>query len=165
MLADVIPIAVFIYGYLLLALRRFLGLSIVVSAAILVAYVAGARALSSLAPPGALNGSIDYVPALVALIALARAAKGAARRGLDLAVMLFTASLALRSVDLAACDAFPLGTHFVWHVLNAAVLYGLLRTAIREAALENTPGAGSLERRRNPEAASPATGRPQGSPR
>jgi hypothetical protein len=64
-------------------------------------------------------------------------------------------SLALRSVDLAACDAFPLGTHFVWHVLNAAVLYVLLRTAIKEAAMENAPGAAPLERRRTPEAALP----------
>jgi hypothetical protein len=129
-LADVIPIAVFIYGYLLLALRRYLGLSLGISAAILIAFAASAQALSWLAPPGALNGSIDYVPALVGLIVMARAAQGPARRGLDLAVMLFTVSLALRSVDLAACDAFPLGTHFVWHMLNAAVLYVLLRTAI-----------------------------------
>lgn len=129
-LADVIPIAIFIYGYLLLALRRFLGLSFAASAAILVAFAAAAQALSRLAPPHALNGSIDYAPALAALIAVARAAQGPPRRGLDLAAMLFTASLALRSVDLAACDAFPLGTHFAWHMLNAAVLYVLVRTAI-----------------------------------
>jgi hypothetical protein len=134
-LADVIPIAVFIYGYLMLALRRFLGKSIVVSAAILTAYAAGAQALAWLAPPRALNGSIDYLPALAALIVMARAAPGPVRRGLDLAVMTFTVSLALRSVDLAACDAFPLGTHFVWHMLNAAVLYVLLRTAIAAAKL------------------------------
>jgi len=162
--ADIIPIAIFIYGYLLLALRRFLHLSFALSAAILVAYAAGAQAMSWLAPPRALNGSIDYVPALVALIAVARAARGPARRGLELAVMIFAVSLALRSVDLAACDAFPLGTHFVWHVLNAAVLYVLLRTAIREAALENTSGTGWAERQRNKEASSPAAGRPQGSP-
>ncbi len=146
---DIIPIAIFIYGYLLLALRRFLHLSFAVSVVLLVVYAAGAQALSWLAPSRVLNGSIDYVPA---------------RRGLELAVMIFTVSLALRSVDLAACDAFPLGTHFVWHVLNAAVLYVLLRTAIKEAALENTPGAAPFERRRNPDTASPATARPQGAP-
>jgi hypothetical protein len=162
--ADIIPIAIFIYGYLLLALRRFLRLSFVMSAAVLVTYAAGAQALSWLAPPRALNGSIDYVPALIALIAVARGAGGPARRGLDLAVMIFTVSLALRSVDLVVCDAFPLGTHFVWHVLNAAVLYVLLRTAITEAALENTPGTAPPERQRDPDAASPATGRPQGLP-
>ncbi len=129
-LADVIPIAVFIYGYLLLALRRFLKLPLGISAAILIGFAASAQALSRLAPPGALNGSIDYIPALVALIVVAGAAQGPARRGLGIAVMLFAASLALRSIDLAICDAFPLGTHFAWHMLNAAVLYVLLRTAI-----------------------------------
>jgi len=67
MLADVIPIAIFIYGYLLLALRRFLHLSAAVAIAIIVGYAAGAQALSWLAPPRALNGSIGYLPALVAM--------------------------------------------------------------------------------------------------
>jgi len=129
-LADVIPIAIFIYGYLLLALRRFLRLFLGASAAIVVAYAAGAQALSWLAPDGVLNGSIGYLPALVALIVVARATRGQAGRGLEWAAMIFTVSLALRTIDLAACDTFPLGTHFAWHVLNAVVLYVLLRTAI-----------------------------------
>jgi hypothetical protein len=131
-LADVIPIAVFIYGYLLLALRRFLGLAPGVAVAIVVAYAVGAQALSWLAPPRALNGSVGYLPALVALIVVARAAHGPARRGLQLAATIFTVSLALRTIDLAACDTFPLGTHFSWHLLNAVVLFVLLRTAIKE---------------------------------
>jgi hypothetical protein len=136
-LADVIPIAIFIYGYLLLALRRFLHLSAGVSVAIVLLYAAGAQALSWIAPPGALNGSIGYLPALVALIAVARATRGPARRGLELAVMIFTVSLALRTIDLAACEIFPFGTHFLWHLLNAVVLYVLLRTAIGETDAAN----------------------------
>jgi hypothetical protein len=132
-LADVIPIAIFIYGYLLLALHRFLRLSAVVSVAIVVVYVVGTEALSRLAPPGILNGSIAYLPALAALIVVALATRGQARRGLGLAALIFTVSLALRTVDLSICDTFPLGTHFLWHLLNATVLYVLLRTAIREA--------------------------------
>jgi hypothetical protein len=42
----------------------------------------------------------------------------------------FTVSLVFRTVDQAICGAFPLGTHFVWHVLNAAVLFVLLNVAI-----------------------------------
>jgi hypothetical protein len=135
-LADVIPIAIFIYGYLLLALRRFLHLAAGASVAIVVAYAAGAQALSLLAPPGALNGSIGYLPALLALVVVARAARGPPRRGLELAVMAFTVSLSLRTIDLAACETFPLGTHFLWHLLNVAVLYVLLQTAIREGRSE-----------------------------
>jgi hypothetical protein len=141
MLADVIPIAIFVYGYLLLALMRFVDMSPRVSIAIMVAYAVGAQALSWLAPPGALNGSIGYLPALVALIAVARAARGQGRRGLELAVMIFTVSLALRTVDLAVCETFRLGTHFLWHLLNAAVLYVLLRTAISETGSENAKSA------------------------
>ena len=29
----------------------------------------------------------------------------------------------LRSIDNAVCDAFPIGTHFLWHLLAALVLY------------------------------------------
>jgi hypothetical protein len=31
------------------------------------------------------------------------------------------------------CREFPLGTHFIWHLLNAILLYVLLRTAIKES--------------------------------
>ena len=130
-LADVIPIAVFIYGYLLLALRRFLGLPWIAAGAIVVAYAAAAQGLSVLAPPRFLNGSVGYLPALAALIVVAAVAKKKdVRRGLALAALLFAISLALRTADIALCPGFPLGTHFVWHILNAVVLYILLRTAI-----------------------------------
>jgi hypothetical protein len=133
-LADVIPIAIFIYGYLFLALRRFLHVPLVAAIVITVAYAIAAQALAWLAPPRALNGSVGYLPALVALAVVAFVARGPARRGLGLAVMLFTLSLALRTIDLTACEEFPLGTHFLWHLLNAAVLYVLLRAASRGVA-------------------------------
>jgi hypothetical protein len=129
-LADVIPIAVFIYGYLLLALVRFLHLRVIVAAAVVVAYAACAQALSALVPR-LLNGSVGYLPALAALIAVALAAsEQGTRRSLGLAAVVFAISLAFRTVDMAVCAGFPLGTHFVWHMLNAIVLYVLLRTAI-----------------------------------
>src|SRR6516162_3059846 len=130
-LADVVPIGVFIYGYLLLALRRFLHLRVIVAAPIVVAYAACAQALSALAPTRLLNGSIGYLPALAALIAVALAAREqGTRRSLGLAAVVFAISLASRTVDIVLCAAFPLGIHFIWHVLNAVVLYVLLRAAI-----------------------------------
>jgi hypothetical protein len=44
--------------------------------------------------------------------------------------VVFAISLAFRTADSALCPAFPLGIHFIWHVLNAVVLYLLLHTAI-----------------------------------
>ena len=130
-LADVIPIAIFIYGYLLLALVRFLHLKVVAAGAIVVAFAAGAQALAASAPPRLLNGSVGYLPALAALVAVA-SARGSRRPGAvsGLAAAVFAVSLAFRTADTAICAEFPLGSHFVWHVLNAVVLYMLLRTAI-----------------------------------
>jgi hypothetical protein len=69
------------------------------------------------------------------------AAHGPARRGVGLAAVIFAGSLALRTADFAVCDAFPLGTHFIWHVLNAMVLYVLLQTAITETGKERQNAA------------------------
>jgi hypothetical protein len=136
-LADTIPIAIFIYGYLLLALRRFLNLSLVGAGAIVIAYGAVAQTLPLMFSPGALNGSASYLPALVAMIAVALSTGGATQRSLAWAAAIFTLSLALRTIDRAACAEFPLGTHFLWHLLNACVLYLLLHTAIDAADNES----------------------------
>jgi hypothetical protein len=130
-LFDTVPIAVFIYGYLLLALRRFVRLSAMAGLAVLIVFGVLSSLEAAYVPQGALNGSHAYLPAfaatvLIGLIAIKRAAGplviGAAAA---LAVSLF-----FRSIDKAVCQAFPLGTHFVWHGLNGVVLYLLLRAAM-----------------------------------
>ena len=128
---DVIPIAVFIYGYLALALRRFLALGWLPTIAILVGYIALSRLLAHLTPPGTLNGSIDYLPALAALLIMLGFVPVTVRRTVALAAAVFVISLAFRTVDRAVCGTFPLGTHFIWHLLNAVVLFVLLRAATR----------------------------------
>jgi len=133
-LFDVIPIAVFIYGYFFLALRRFLGLRVLPASALFVGFVIASNATSWAVPAGALNGSVSYVPALAALAVVGWLIRHQAEgKPVLLAAALFTMSLGLRSVDLLVCDAFPLGTHFVWHILNAVVLYLLLHAAITAA--------------------------------
>jgi hypothetical protein len=129
-LFDTIPIALFIYGYFLLALRRFLGLSFVWTLVLLGGFFALSQAVAAMVPRGFLNGSHYYLPALAALLAIGALASGATRRTLLLAGGVFAGSIAFRSVDLAVCDALPLGTHFLWHGLNGVVLYLLLRAAI-----------------------------------
>lgn len=150
MLADVIPIAVFIYAYFTLALRRYLRLP-----ALWVAAATAGFALSGflLTPTldrltgrdiaAATNGSIDYVPALLALFGMAAATfrrpearvTGTGQRLAGIGA-LFLVSLTARTVDRAACPILPTGTHPLWHILNAAVLYALVATAIwhRETA-------------------------------
>jgi hypothetical protein len=132
-LADVVPIAVFVHGYLLLALRRFLGLGLPGAAVAMLCFVA----LEALAGPALgpfIGGSSSYVPPLLALAATAgfllRRGHPAAGR-IGLATLVFAVSLSLRTADDAVCDALPLGTHFLWHVLNAVTLWLLTTAAVR----------------------------------
>jgi len=145
MLADVIPIAVFIYAYLALALRRYLRLAprpmlLVTAGFALFGFVLTPvlDGLTGLDVSGLTNGSIDYFPALFALFGMAAATATRPEescvftgRRLGGTGVLFLISLAARTADRAACAALPIGTHAFWHILNAAVLYALVATAIR----------------------------------
>jgi drug/metabolite transporter (DMT)-like permease len=132
-LADVIPIAIFIYGYFLLAMRRFLGLGavggLVATAGFLAASVLISRGLG-----GLVGSSAGYVPALIALVGLGGflvTRRHPAGEGLIAAGAVFAVSLIARTIDDPFCALLPTGTHFLWHGLNAVVLYVLLATAIR----------------------------------
>lgn len=141
MLADVIPIALFIHACFFLALRRFLGLSAIAALGGTLAFAVAAAffepALSRLAgqPLGPLsNGSIAYAPAALALFGVGAASwiwghrAGAALIGVG---ALFLASLTARTFDAALCPVIPVGTHWLWHLLNACVLAALVRAARR----------------------------------
>jgi Ceramidase len=130
-LLDVIPIAIFVYGYLLFALRRIFQLTAGPALAIVAGFALASQAVSYALPAGALNGSGEYLPPLAALMAVGLLVRPIAQRRLILSAgAIFTCSLFLRMVDREACALFPLGTHFLWHLLNAAVLYLLLGSAI-----------------------------------
>lgn len=147
MLADVVPIAVFIHAYFFLAMRRFLGLGIAGATAATAAFAALSFGLTPLldaatgrSAEAATNGSVGYAPAALALVGVAgamlvrpgpsRVARRAAAGHLVGLAALFLASLTLRTLDRAACPGLPTGTHFLWHLLNAALLFGLIATAL-----------------------------------
>jgi hypothetical protein len=134
-LVDVIPITIFVFWYLYLALRRFLNLSTWVSIGLLAGFAALSEALSSRVPAELVNGSDAYLPPLAALVAIGVLTKDPARRrGLLLSATIFAASLGFRTIDLAACSAWPLGTHFIWHLVNALLLYRLVETTMAPAS-------------------------------
>jgi Ceramidase len=134
-LFDVVPIAVFIYSYLLFALRRYLGLSRALSIALLVGFAALTFAEAALVPREALNGSHAYLLALAATFVVGLLVRGAAGKLILAAGVTFAVSLVFRTIDNAVCAAFPLGTHFIWHCLNALLLYLLLRAALIDRAV------------------------------
>ena len=140
MLADVIPIALFVVAYFALALRRFLGLRPAATVPLTLGFAVADIALTPILEAATglplarmTNGSLDYLPAFAALLGVAAALAPrdpCTARSLALVALLFLASLAFRTVDRAACDRIPIGTHFLWHALNAAVLYALLILAL-----------------------------------
>jgi hypothetical protein len=132
--ADMLPIAGFIYLYHLVFLRRALAMPYKFILLYLLAFFGLSAALVNIAGRDALNGSISYIPALVsfytvwvAMLALRR--PGA--RVFGITALLFCAAIFFRTIDIAVCEAFPLGTHFLWHTLNACVLYLLLKLVIQ----------------------------------
>jgi hypothetical protein len=136
LLADVLPILVFIHLYLLVFLRRVARLHWCVTLTVFALFVAANVATRRAFPPDFLNGSIFYGPAwltLLALTILLAARRHPEARRFEAAAALFTLSLALRTADAVACAILPVGTHFLWHALNGVVLYLFVVVAIRGA--------------------------------
>lgn len=138
LLADVVPIAVFIYSYFLLAMRRYLRLGMAAAIGITVLFAVFNMSIESLwrgvFPGLTLNGSVGYLPAAAALFAVGGLCLGRQERPVGMALLsaavIFTISLVFRSLDRTICALLPLGTHFLWHILNAVVLGILMVAAI-----------------------------------
>ncbi len=138
LLADVIPIQLFAFSYFGLALWRFLGLRPIVAIAGTLAFLAASLALSAgLAPllPASMRGSAGYASFVLALFGVALALQRKEGRSITAGLvgaagLVFALSLTFRSLDQGLCQALPSGVHWLWHLLNATVLYLLLRAAI-----------------------------------
>lgn len=136
--ADVVPIQLFAFCYFGLALARFLGLRPLATGLGTLAFLGFALSLSwGLTPwlPPALRGSAGYGAFLLGLVGMAgalgrRPGKAETARLLGLAGLVFALSLTFRTLDGPLCGSVPLGTHWLWHLLNAIVLYLLLRAAL-----------------------------------
>lgn len=123
--ADVLPIFLFQLLFLVLYLRRVARVRPWVGVAWVALFFAASWGFGAL-PAHWLNGSLSYGSAwvFVAGLAVHHARSGRrAPRALAWATLLFTVSLGLRSLDLQVCHWLSTGTHPLWHVLNAAVLY------------------------------------------
>ncbi|MBL7688651.1 MAG: ceramidase domain-containing protein [Bdellovibrionaceae bacterium] len=128
LIGDLLPIFIFTSAYLYHSLHHYLKWSRGRAWIALAAVILSMLFVQIAIPNRILNGSLLYLPPLIALFAIANAIK---RRQLAIAqryqaaAIVFTLSLALRTIDFVVCDSFPMGTHFLWHLLNGACL-GLL---------------------------------------
>lgn len=121
-MADIIPITLFQLSFIYLY-GRTIGMR--TALLLLGGFIATALFFAQL-PQYWLNGSIGYMPALLFLGGLGLYHLKNQKKEpycLLMAAGLFALSLTLRTLDMALCPIFPGGSHFLWHILNAAVLY------------------------------------------
>src|SRR5476649_873378 len=78
-LLDIIPIAIFLAGYLVLVWRRYLKFGMVSAITALAIFEVISFTLPSVTPPGLLNRSVPYLPALLMLIVAAAMVQGKTR--------------------------------------------------------------------------------------
>ncbi len=141
--ADFVPILLFINVFLLSFLIRIAAMGAGAALVWLLIYNALNIGLQLLLPPGFMNGSVFYFPTWIALLFICAVTLTRDRRRGQLLLMAacaFSAALVLRTVDRSLCAAFPTGTHFGWHVLNALVLY------LATAALLPVPASAAADR-------------------
>ena len=143
-LADVIPIWSFVAAYVLLAVFRITGHDTVRTLSFAVIAIAVSSSLAWFTTDNIgqqtdratlpLNGSLQYAPALIALLlftAVTHKRRHAARHHLVIATLLFCVALLFRTLDLWSCDRTDgIGTHFLWHLFNALMIGVLLNALI-----------------------------------
>jgi hypothetical protein len=123
LLADLLPILLFQLVFLALYLRRNVGAGGGATALSVGAFLVAGQFCRRF--PQLLNGSLAYLPALALLLLLGWHHRRTSRREPLLllgAAGVFAASLAFRTLDPLVCPVLPVGTHFLWHGLNAVVL-------------------------------------------
>ena len=128
---DIIPILMFQLAFLWLYLRDLMGMGRMPAVGGLVAFLAAALVGESYQE--VLNGSLLYAPTMITLVVLGvyHYRKAFEGRGLILAgAGVFLLSLTFRTMDNRVCDQLPIGTHFLWHVLNAVLLYLVARAYV-----------------------------------
>lgn len=144
-LADTLPIWSFVAVFVLVAMHHIGGMSparvgrvaglVAIAAGLTVWLLAmGEGATPEVDTPDPLNGSGQYAPALLALVIFAGLAwrrRHPAAPWILAATLVFVTSLLFRTLDRDICAAVPLGTHFLWHLLNGLMIGILLQMLIR----------------------------------
>lgn len=141
---DVLFIALFIYFFIACFFRHFLGWPWWTAALTLPAFAGFSRLLQLPFPANALNGSAGYLPPVAALLLMTLyllARKQAQSTRLAAAAAIFAVSLTLRTLDQAWCLNLPIGTHWLWHCLNAATLTLVTLSLDRPVAHPTPAGA------------------------
>ncbi len=132
-LLDTLVIAIFIIFFFLSVMVRIVKCKIMETFVCFMAY-AGFTHILVTQFPNAMNGSIAYLSTMTTLIFIAlylNLKRRATARAFLLAAIIGMISLFFRSIDNAVCDKIPIGTHFMWHMLNGLLIYIVMMQLIR----------------------------------
>jgi len=136
--ADVTPIWLFVLTYVIATCERYLHLpplrSLINIILLLIAIAALTAGLFALPIDlSFMNGSEQYLPALVAIVAflfILKRADHPATPYIFAVLCIFALSVTFRTLDSHLCHHTPFGTHFLWHSLNGLMFAVLLRGMI-----------------------------------
>lgn len=137
-MADVLPILAFILTYIYAANRHYWNLAPLPAAgvtALFIPYAAATVPLFAMLP--GLGSSAGYAPVpLLILIyaALLRHRAPDTARGMAIGAAILILSLTARTLDEPLCRAIPIGTHFLWHILNGVMLGWMIEVYRRHRA-------------------------------
>ena len=146
-ISDVVPIVLYIVVYVYAANRhfwRFGPAASALGASLFIPYAAVLGAAFGQLP--FFEISAEYWPVPVLILAYSAALwnrEPQAARGLLIGAGILIVSLTFRSVDEPLCAAFPLGTHFMWHILNGLMLGWMIEVLRRAGAAATALGAGA----------------------
>ena len=125
-LLDVSAILIFILTYIFVANRRFLVWSKMVSLiGVILFFPYQLLLVSILSNIQFFGSSVQYIPVAILIFiysGLLRKSEPNLSRGLFIGAAILCLSIISRTVDEPLCSILSVGTHFVWHILNAIML-------------------------------------------
>ncbi|NVO54468.1 ceramidase domain-containing protein [Rhodobacteraceae bacterium B1Z28] len=144
-IADTTPIALFILVYIFAVNRDVWRMSPAYALGgtmLFFPYVIATIPLFRLVP--GLGGSAGYapVPLLILIYALLlRNREPQVAREMSIGALILISSIAFRALDAPICGQFSMGTHFIWHILNAITLGWMIevyrRVVLRKRAADS----------------------------
>jgi hypothetical protein len=132
--ADVVPIGIFILTYLFVVNRDMVpmgGWLAAFATALFIPFAAVLVPVLNQIPFIAISNFYWTVPILLALYAVLMRRKPGIAQGFLIGAALLCLSITIRSLDEILCDVIPVGTHFVWHLLNGVMLGWMIHVYTR----------------------------------
>ncbi len=125
-LLDLLPILLFTLIFVFFSFRHKLNFNLKRASGLTAFFVTCMVLIEIFIPKSFLNGSALYLPPLLTLFFIGMKAD----RSYFLIALIFSVSLAARTMDQQLCAYLPMGTHFIWHLLNGLCLALMIRVSL-----------------------------------